>query len=64
MKQFDITKSNDLTKFLSLEEITDADDPKTMTKLKGELSKLFDKADTNGNGVLDYDEFSTVLINN
>ena len=61
LKEFDITKSNDLTKYLSLEEISDSDDPKAMAKLKGELSKLFDKADANGNGVLDYDEFSSVI---
>ena len=60
MQHFDITKSNDLTKYLSLEQINDADDPRTMARLKAELSKLFDKADANGNGVLDYGEFSSV----
>ena len=63
MKEFDITKSNDLTKYLSLEQINDSDDPKTLIRLKNELSKLFDKADTNGNGVLDYEEFSSVSPN-
>lgn len=56
-----MTKQCDLKKFLSLDEITDSDDPKMLARLKRELSKLFDKADSNGNGVLDYEEFSSAL---
>jgi len=59
--KFEIMKVKDLTKEISKSQKIKVDSPRFIATLKRALIEVFNEADANNNGELDYQEFSNAL---